>query len=59
MDNKIRELPQGLGMALAQNSRALMNYAALSEQQKQSVIAKAKSASSKEEMQSIISKLDG
>lgn len=52
--DKIRELPQGLGMALAQDSRALMAYANLSEAQKLSVISCAKAADSKEAMQSII-----
>ncbi len=52
--DKIRELPQGLGMALAQDSRALMAYANLSEAQKLSVISRAKAADSKEAMQSII-----
>lgn len=52
--DKIRELPQGLGMALAQDSRALMAYAKLSEPQKLSVISRAKAADSKEAMQSIV-----
>ncbi|MGN0695968.1 MAG: hypothetical protein ACI4J5_04285 [Oscillospiraceae bacterium] len=52
--DKIRELPQGLGMALAQDSRALMAYANLSEAQKLSVISRAKAADSKEAMQSIV-----
>lgn len=55
--NTIRELPQGLGMALAQNSRALAGYACLTEQQKLDVIKRAKAASSKEEMQDIVSRL--
>ncbi|MGN1415213.1 MAG: hypothetical protein ACI4XF_00075 [Oscillospiraceae bacterium] len=52
--DKIRELPQGLGMALAQDSRALMAYAKLSESQKLSVISRARAADSKEDMQRII-----
>lgn len=53
----IRELPQGLGMALAQNSRALAAYAGLSEPLKLDVIKRAKEASSKEEMQRIVNTL--
>lgn len=52
--DKIRELPQGLGMALAQDSRALMAYAKLSESQKLSVISRAKAADSREAMQNIV-----
>lgn len=52
--DQIRELPQGLGMALAQNSRALMAYANLTESQKLSVISRAKAVDSKEDMQNIV-----
>lgn len=53
----IRELPQGLGMALAQDSRALAAYAGLPESLKLDVIKRAKEASSKEEMQRIVNNL--
>ncbi|MCI5750904.1 MAG: hypothetical protein SOU50_00200 [Oscillospiraceae bacterium] len=52
--DKIRELPRGLGMALAQDSRALMAYAGLSEARKLSVISRARAVDSKEDMQRII-----
>ena len=50
-------LPQGLGMALAQNSAALNRYQTLSDAEKNELIEKAKNASSKKEMENLVSSL--
>ena len=50
-------LPQGLGMALAQNSAALNLYQTLSDAEKNELIEKAKNASSKKEMENLVSSL--
>lgn len=51
------EIPLGLGMALAQNSTALMKFASLSEQQQQQMIQHTHSIQSKEEMQAYVNHL--
>lgn len=48
------QLPIGFGMALAMNKPAMEAYAAMTEQQKQAVLAKAHSARSREEMQRLV-----
>ena len=48
------QLPIGFGMALAMNKPAMEAYAAMTEQQKQAVLAKAYSARSREEMQRLV-----
>ena len=52
MKNEVNnpEMPLGLGMALAQNSHALNQFAALPREQKQAVIAQTHQIESKEEM---------
>ncbi len=50
-------LPLGLGMALVQNERAMKQFEALNDQQKQTVINKARKINSKEEMQGFVSYL--
>lgn len=44
------EMPIGLGMALAQNQKAMEKFALLSEDEKQKIIDGTHSVSSKEEM---------
>ncbi len=50
-------MPLGLGMALVQNERAMKQFEALNDQQKQTVINKARKINSKEEMQGFVSYL--
>lgn len=51
------EMPLGLGFALAQNPEAMKNFAALPESQQSEIIQKARAASSKREMQSLVNGL--
>ena len=48
-------VPLGLGMALAQNGEALNRFAALSEYERKSVIARTHGIQSREEMQAFVS----
>lgn len=48
------ELPLGFGMALVQNEGAMQRYAAMSEAQKQAVIAGTHALASKGEMQEYV-----
>jgi len=52
-ENKI-EIPTGLGMALAQNYDAMQNFAAMTNEQKQSVINATHSLASKKEMRALV-----
>lgn len=49
-----RDLPLGFGMALAQNESAMKRFESMPESEKQSVINRAKGASSKREMRAIV-----
>jgi uncharacterized protein YdeI (YjbR/CyaY-like superfamily) len=51
------ELPLGFGMALAQNELAMQRFEALSEAEKQSVIQRTHSVTSKREMQQLVDSL--
>lgn len=51
------KVPIGFGMALAQNQTAMAFYAALTEQQRQSVLDKAHNARSEAEMHQIVASL--
>lgn len=51
------ELPLGFGMALAQNERAMAKFESLSESEKQAVLARTHSVTSKQEMQALVSGL--
>ena len=56
MNNHISgNIPLGLGMAIAQNSRALDQYALLSDGQKSAVLEGARNVTSKQEMQAFVS----
>ncbi len=56
MNNNIgADMPLGLGMAIAQNSKALDQYALLSETQKSAVLEGARSVTSKKEMKNFVS----
>ena len=51
------DIPLGLGMALAENLRAMEDFAWLSETHKRQIIEQTHSISSKEEMRSFVSSL--
>jgi uncharacterized protein YdeI (YjbR/CyaY-like superfamily) len=51
------ELPMGFGMALAQNELAMQRFEALSEAEKQSVIQRTHSVTSKREMRQLAASL--
>lgn len=48
-------IPLGFGMALAQNEQAVNAYAMMTKEQKNAVLAKARQARSRQEMQQIVS----
>lgn len=50
-------LPVGFGMALAMNPTAMERFAAMSEQQKQSVLDRCRQVGSKREMQQLVESL--
>lgn len=52
-----RELPLGLGMALAQNETAMHTFEAMSQSEKAAVLQKAHSVHSKKEMQQLVADL--
>ncbi len=54
-----KQVPVGFGMALAMNEPAMAAYAAMTEQQRQAVLNKARNARSKREMQQIVSSIGG
>ena len=51
------KLPVGFGMALAMNPSAMNGFAAKSESQQQAIIEKARTVSTKEEMQRLVRSL--
>ncbi|MDD3692803.1 MAG: hypothetical protein PHX02_02730 [Oscillospiraceae bacterium] len=62
MDNKNNlvngpGIPMGLGMALAQNTKAMQYFASLSAQEQQAIIENTHNIRSKQEMQSFVNGL--
>lgn len=51
------KIPIGFGMALAVNEPAMAKYAAMTEQQKQAVLDKARNARSEQEMRQIVNNI--
>lgn len=51
------EMPLGLGMALAQNPKAMQKFANLTENKKQEIIQGTHTVSSKEEMQQYVERI--
>ncbi len=51
------ELPLGFGMALAQNEAAMKRFESLSEPEKQAVLARTHSVTSKRQMQQLVDSL--
>ena len=50
-------VPLGFGMALAQNFNAMNAYSAMSEEEKQKIVARAHNARSEQEMHDIVNSL--
>lgn len=51
------ELPLGFGMALAQNEDAMQQFEALSDAEKQAIIQRTHSISSKQEMRQLVASI--
>jgi hypothetical protein len=51
------EIPMGFAMSLAQNSKAMRNYALMSDDERQNVNKRAANAGSKKEMRGIVSEI--
>lgn len=51
-------IPQGFGMALTRNSRAMNNFSNLNENEKKKIIELTRSVRSKSEMNRIVDKLE-
>lgn len=47
-------MPSGLGFGLAMNQKAMENFAEMTEEEKQQVIAAARNVESKKEMQNLV-----
>lgn len=56
--NPLKDLPLGLGLALAQNTKALDAFSGMTEQQKKEIIKKTHSIQSKQEMQAFVNSLN-
>lgn len=52
-----QELPLGFGFALAQNPEAMQKFSGLPQAQRDQILQKAHSVSSKREMQALVSEL--
>ncbi len=55
----LSDLPVGFTMALSQNGPAMMAFAGLDEVARESVIARARAAKSKEDMRELVSGIGG
>lgn len=53
------EIPLGFGMALAQNTKALERFSALSHERRAALIAGARAVHSKEEMAAYVNQISG
>lgn len=51
------KVPIGFGMALAQNEKAVNAYAMMTKEQKNAILAKARSARSEKEMHQIVASI--
>ncbi len=51
------KVPLGFGMALARNFSAMNTYSAMTEEQKQAILEKARNARSEKEMSQIVNSL--
>ena len=56
---EINGLPQGFGMALTRNEKALNTFSKLNENEKKRVIELSRSVRTKQEMNRLVNKLEG
>lgn len=56
--NDLNGIPQGLGMSLTKNSKAMNNFSNLNKDEKNKIIELTRSVRSKAEMDRIVSKLE-
>ena len=56
--NSFNEIPQGLGMALSRNEKAMNTFSVLSEEEKRRVIDLSRSVRSKSETNRLVDKLE-
>ncbi|MBR3779947.1 MAG: hypothetical protein IKK63_01940 [Clostridia bacterium] len=56
--NDLNGIPQGFGMALTKNIKAMNNFSNLNNEEKKRIIELTRSVRSKEEMNRIVSKLE-
>ena len=59
MSMKEFDIPLGLGMALAQNVKAMERFSSLSDAEKQKIVAQAHSVNSRNEMHMFVERLAG
>lgn len=57
--NDLNGMPQGFGMALSRNAKAMNTFSILSEEEKRRVIDLSRSVRSKTEMNRLVNKLEG
>ena len=53
-DEILGALPEGLGMALAQNVYAMQHFSSLPDEQQRAVVARARAVESQNEMQALV-----
>lgn len=56
--NSFNDIPQGFGMALSRNEKAMNTFSALTEEEKRRVIDLSRSVRSKAEMSRLVDKLE-
>lgn len=56
--NELNGIPQGFGMALTRNIKAMNNFSNLNNEEKKKIIELTRSVRSKEEMNRIVNKLE-
>ncbi len=56
--NELNGIPQGFGMALTRNIKAMNNFSNLNSEEKKKIIELTRSVRSKEEMNRIVNKLE-
>lgn len=57
MDGKFGAVPEGLAMALAQNIYAMHHFSSLNAKQRQDIIDRARTVSSQDEMNQLVSSI--
>ena len=54
MDDKMKEMPEGLAFSMAMNQRAMDNYARMTEEQKSKVVESARQVTTKQGMERLV-----